>query len=319
MKKRKRNHINPGTALLIRQIIIGTLIVSFFGLLITTVWYVTRIPALTIDTIEVSGEETINPDELITLTRTAMDGTYLGLVPRAFAFTYPEESITESLKEVPRIKTVSVERTGGSVVQIAFEEYQPFALWCKDIETTACLFLDDEGYAYTTAPDLIGGSFVRFITLAQDPKERTQAFEKEQYVVVHELIDLLAASNWFVSIAEIDGAGDAYFTLVGGGEFKVSLRQTATETVNNLLTVLQSDSFSHIKPGNFEYIDLRFGSKVFVNEETIRDGETDALASEDGTEPSETVSAATNDSDSATAEAPEETGDATVATSTVPE
>ena len=40
----------------------------------------------------------------------------------------------------------------------------------------------------------------------------------------------------------------------------------ATDVVENLLVVLASPEFSHLNPGNFSYIDLRFGEKVFVNE-----------------------------------------------------
>jgi hypothetical protein len=34
----------------------------------------------------------------------------------------------------------------------------------------------------------------------------------------------------------------------------------------NLKTILASEEFAHIAPGEFQYIDLRFGDKVFVRE-----------------------------------------------------
>jgi len=55
--------------------------------------------------------------------------------------------------------------------------------------------------------------------------------------------------------------------VVGGGEFKVTLTQEPEQTVENLLVVLTSEEFQGIEPGSFQYIDLRFGNKVFVNEE----------------------------------------------------
>jgi hypothetical protein len=39
--------------------------------------------------------------------------------------------------------------------------------------------------------------------------------------------------------------------------------------INNLMAVISSPDFSHLKPGNFQYIDLRYGNKVFVNEEEV--------------------------------------------------
>lgn len=282
MKKRPYRRIDPGTTLLVRQIIVGLLILSFFGLLISTVWFSTRISSLTINQIDVTGGETIPHSQLEGSVWKTLDGSYLGIVPRVFAFTYPHEEILESLKQIERVKNINLVRSGGNTLHVEFEEYVPYALWCTEEENPKCMFLDDNGYAFAVAPSLTGGSFVRFVSIARDPIEHTQAFDEISYRKVHELVDLLETSGWYVSKAEIDGAGDAYFTIVGGGEFKVSLIQDPKETVNNLLTVLQSDAFAHIKPGNFEYIDLRFGSKVFVNEETIQPGST-ASSTEEGT------------------------------------
>jgi hypothetical protein len=110
---------------------------------------------------------------------------------------------------------------------------------------------------------------LRFVSIGKDPADHVQAFDEGHYRTIHELTKLFAEAKWFVSKAEVDAAGDAFLTIVDGGEFKVSLKQPAAETVSNLLTVLGSENFAHIKPGNFEYVDLRFGSKVFVNEVTI--------------------------------------------------
>ena len=79
--------------------------------------------------------------------------------------------------------------------------------------------------------------------------------------------ELLAEHGWFVSHIEFDQVGDVFLGIVSGGELKVIAAEPPESIVENLLTILASDEFSHIKPGNFQYIDLRFGNKVFVNEE----------------------------------------------------
>lgn len=261
--------MNPSTVLLIRQIIVGALIATFFGLLLSSVWFITRINAFTIDTVTIHGGETIQHGEVEGIVRSRIEGTYLKLIPRAFAFTYPHEEIMTEVNKVHRIKNVSIVRSGGNELLIEFDEYVPHALWCKNSEDSGCFFLDENGYSFAPAPALAGGSFLRFVSIAKDPSEHVQAFPEEEYKRVHELAQKFATAKWFVSKAEIDAAGDAFLTIVDGGEFKVSLKQSPDETVSNLLTVLGSENFAHIKPGNFEYIDLRFGEKVFVNEVTI--------------------------------------------------
>jgi cell division septal protein FtsQ len=288
MKRRPNRNMNPSTILLIRQIIVGALIAAFFGLLTSSIWYITRIDALTIDTVTVHGGETIQHSEVESVVRSRIEGTYLKLVPRAFAFTYPREEIISEVNKVHRIKNVRIVRSGGDELLVEFDEYVPHALWCKTSDSSGCFFLDENGYSFSPAPTLVGGSFLRFVSIAKDPSEHVQAFPEEEYKRVHELAQKFAAAKWFVSKAEIDAAGDAFLTIVDGGEFKVSLKQSADETVSNLLTVLGSENFAHIKPGNFEYIDLRFGSKVFVNEVTI-----DNNASSTATESPSASSAAT--------------------------
>ena len=44
--------------------------------------------------------------------------------------------------------------------------------------------------------------------------------------------------------------------------------------MDNLLTLVGSEEFSHLAPGNFQYLDLRFNTRVFVNEELPNDTST---------------------------------------------
>ncbi len=272
MKPRPYKSISPSTVLLIRQIIVGVMIIAFFGMLITSVWYLTRLETFTINKVTVTGGETIPHEQIEAIVKSKLDGAYLKIVPRVFAFTYPEADIINSIKEIERIKNLTVVRSGATEVVVTFDEYEPHALWCKNNETEGCFFLDDSGYSFTTAPSLSGGSFLRMVTIGKDPSIHAQAFDTEQYKAAQELVTVLADAKWPISKAEIDAAGDGFLTVAGGGQFKITLKQSAKETVDNLMTVLGSEKFKHIKPGNFEYIDLRFGEKVFVNEETIQSG-----------------------------------------------
>lgn len=251
-----------------RQIIVGLLITAFLSMLIVSLWYGTRVNALTIKDISVVGGETVEHAVIEQIVKDKISGSYLKIIPRAFAFTYPHEEVVSAISSIPRVKDVRVVRRGGTALFVEFSEHTPQALWCAAEDMNNCYFFDDNGYAFSKAPGLIGGSFLRVTAIGKQPQENMSPFSEEEYRRLVELRDKFAAAKWFVSRADIDAAGDAFLTIVDGGEFKVSLKQPADETVSNLLTVLGSQQFTHIKPGNFEYIDLRFGSKVFVNEVT---------------------------------------------------
>lgn len=268
MKPRPYRSVSPSTVLLMRQIIVGLMIAAFFGMLIVSVWYGSRIQAFTITEVTIAGGETIEHGDIEKVVRDTLAGSYLKIVPRAFAFTYPHEEIVAAIEGVPRVKEVKVIRRGGTELHVEFSEYEPQALWCGESDMNNCYFLDEGGYAFSKAPGLVGGSFLRVTAIGKQPEEHATPFNPDEYARVIELKSKFADAKWFVKRADIDTAGDAFLTIVDGGEFKVSLKQSADETVSNLLAVLGSEQFAHIEPGNFEYIDLRFGSKVFVNEVT---------------------------------------------------
>ena len=267
MKKRqRRRRIDPQTIHIFKQIGIGILVISFLTLLVYGIWHVTRANQFTIRNIEVRGGQTISHAQVEEKVWEQLQGTYIRLIPRVFTYTYPHDDIVSSLYEIERIKDIKVSRSGRNKLEVNFGEYVPFALWCEEVEMTPCTFLDKEGYAFSKAPDLKGRRLHRFEFIGKSPSVQEHFIESDSFYELNSLLALLADSGWFSVGAAVDAANDAYIYLAGGGELKVSLNQSPAETMNNLVTVLDADEFSHITPDNFKYIDLRFGNKVFVNE-----------------------------------------------------
>lgn len=262
-KRKKR--LDPNTLQLIKQIVGGLLVFILVGSIIAGTWYITRLPSLTISQVVVSGGETISHDLVTTLVESELEGEYLRLIPKRFSLLYPKESIQNSVQKINRIKNLSVERKPLTVLTVTFEEFVPDALWCN-IETNDCVFLDQTGYAFAKAPKLTGGSFLRFEKIGVAPVTEQQAFDEFNYNRVHQIVQLLEENNWFTKYVAVDSAGDAYLHLTEGGELKVALDNEPEKIVENLFTVLSSPEFSDVGPGGFEYIDLRFGNKVFVND-----------------------------------------------------
>ncbi len=264
-KQRRKKRLDPNTVLLIRQIVGGLLVLMLLGIIIFSIWYGTRLQAVTVTSVTVSGGQTISHEVIEKIARQKLEGSYIGLIPRQFSFLYPKSEIISDVSALERIKSVSVDRTSLTAIQVTFEEFIPEALWCKR-ESEKCVFLDQTGYAFAVAPNLSGGSFLRLGKLGVEPVTDVQAFSADRYEQLKDLIRILEDNNWFIASVEVDVANDAYLTLTEGGELKVTLEDEPEQIVENLFTVLNSQEFSGLEVGNFEYIDLRFGNKVFVNE-----------------------------------------------------
>jgi len=257
--------MRPETKQLLKNIAIGLGVFSLFALLLYGVWHGTRVSALTIDEVLVSGGETISHETVAVDVSVLLEGDYARFIPRRFAWTYPENEIMTKLLEVDRVKDPVVQRKGKQLL-VTLAEYEPVALWCEDSDSERCVFLDDTGYGFAVAPDLIGGAFTRFVRIGEDAVTSELFTDPVDFLLLQELVTLFEEFGWPVTTVEFDAARDAFVYLAGGGELKVSLLQTPIETTDNLQVVLSTEQYNHIEPGNFEYIDLRFGNKVFVNE-----------------------------------------------------
>lgn len=266
--KKRRRPLDPRTVVLIKQGVFGLLLLCIVAVATTAVWYGSRVSFLTISTVTASGGETISTTEVAAAAQRLLEGEYIGLVPRRFAWWYPKEEILAAVTSVPRLKNPYINRVGGTKLQITFEEYLPYALWCESKDSDNCIFIDAAGYAFTPAPQLTGGALPRFITIGTTPVigatmvplSDMQAMEMLRREVSKEL-------SLPIAYVETDIMRDVFMGVSGGGEIKASLRLTPQETFENLRSVLSAPEFADIKPGSFQYIDLRFGNKVFVNEE----------------------------------------------------
>jgi len=266
MNRPRIKKMDPNTWVMLKQVWLGFLAIGGVLILLTAIWYGTRLQSLTLSKVEVYGGQTIDHELVSALALEQLQGEYAGFIPRSFAWLYPKKEITTALATIQRIHSIEVDRTNGSTLRVTLQEYLPKALWCRTLLAVDCVFIDDTGLAYGTSPDLIGGSLLRFIHTSKVPEIGKRLTSPEDYALLNQLNELLVENGWFVSHIEIDKVRDVFLHIVGGGEFKVTLTQDPLVTISNLIVVLTSEEFTDVQPGNFQYIDLRFGNKVFVNE-----------------------------------------------------
>jgi hypothetical protein len=277
--KRRKQYLDPATWLIIKQIGLGLLSLAVVASVIASVWYLTRLQSLTINEVKVEGGVTLDKNILVAAAEAELEGEYVGLIPKRFTYFYPEEEIYEALSEIDRVKTVEVKRDGGQVVNVKFTEYLPDNLWCDLADDMSCLFLDENAYAFTEAPVLVGGSLVRYFNSEDVPVKGGTVLEVSDYNKTKEFADSLEEISWYVKSVEVNSARDVFYGLSEGGEIRASLNDNPSNILSNLNTVISSKEFAHLKPGNFNYLDLRFGTRVFVNEEMPQEETDEATAS----------------------------------------
>ncbi len=270
---RSRNRRRDDSSSLARHILVGVGVCTFIALLTAGVWHVTRLPAFTIEHVTVSGGDTIPHESVRGEVESVLRGSYMKLIPYTFSFMYPKDSIASAIESMPRVKNVHVERNEKDVV-VEFTEYTPFALWClPQSENSLCYFLDETGYAFAPGPRLEGGALARHVREGETELARTHAFDEGAFSRTHALLARLS-SELSLRVTDVlyTEDGDMKLTVNGGGELMLLAdAETYDDAFENLISVLGSEEFRHIEPGNFKYIDLRFGNKIFVNEKLESD------------------------------------------------
>jgi len=272
----------PSTKIvIIKQALVGLGLAILLTVCGYAAWHISRIDSLTLKEVGVVGGETVPHNEIVELVNQKLDGWYFHFIPRRFAWTYPEAEILAVIKNIDRIKNVHLEREGGEKLLVAFEEYRPVALWCQELESKNCLFLDNNGYAFAMAPVLQGGAFLRYSENGREPEVKTQAFLGE-FIEETNIFMESAYNTLGLNIIQVEKQteDDINYHIAGGGVIKSTSRMSTDNTLENLTAILGSKEFDHIEPGNFRYIDLRFGNKVFVNE-VLEDVATTTASSTD--------------------------------------
>jgi len=239
------------------------------GLVGTGIWYGTRLESVTISQVSIYGGETVNHESIVERVRSEIDGTYLLLIPKQFSYLYPQKAIQESVQSVPRVENVLVSRTSRKEISVTFTEYVPYALWCAEEseEAQRCAFISRSGFVFSDAPLIRGSMFLRHNLEGQVPMIG-ETFQDAAYVRgSEEFKDVLKREhNFTIDVAVLGAEGDVHYQLQKGGEIIISRDADIQEVYENLSSLLTSEEFTHLREGNFSYIDMRFGNEVFVNE-----------------------------------------------------
>lgn len=269
-KKKIRKGLITLSPLWRTQFLVGLILIATLSILITALWYGTRITSLQIKEIEVVGGTTIGSDTVRSAVDAVLKGNYFHLIPHTFSPLYPKTAIEATVSEIPRVHNVLVERINRQAIRVVFDEYQPVALACVNESMANCYFLDQHGFVFAKAPELTGGALVRYVNREKVPVLKQTLFEESFMETTGQFINQLETElNLFVvKVIRADAVDTSYY-LSTGAELKASNRLSPDETFTNLRSILTSKEFESIANGSFHYIDLRFGDKVFVSESEL--------------------------------------------------
>lgn len=228
-----------------------------------------RLPAWQIIKIEVRGIETLSAEEIKSSVRDLLRGEYATLIPKSSFFLAQSEAIGQSLKkQFLRIAAVDVHKEFPDELQISVQERKLWGIFCNDLleknDNTQCFYIDTNGVGYERAPRSIGSLILK---IHSDQEELLLG----EYIIE----EPLARRMQFIS-AELKRAfgietigymflsrlpREIRVVTADGFQIYFNREDDFRNTFRVLKTVLEEEIKE--KRPTLEYIDLRFGNKVF--------------------------------------------------------
>ncbi len=266
---------------IVRYSLIAFLLILLFGVLS----FISYRPGLRISKVELNGGILVTQSDVEKESLSFMSGTYYFVVPRNNAFVFPKEPLKQHLlNSFKRIETINIEREDFTSIKIDITERKPVAIWCDSLpnqssakvststissnsSSSHCYFMDRDGTIFAEAPYFSGDAYFKYYgnistttPISQSYiASTTQFYEVSNFIAYAKSLDIHPQ----YLVAEQDGQ----FSLVlsGGGEIYFDLKEPLSKTAKNLEALLKTQAISSIRAYDLpiQYIDLRFGNKLF--------------------------------------------------------
>lgn len=243
------------------------IVIAFFILLLlllTAVIWGLQQSAVRISDVEVFGTDAA----LHEYATSAMQGSYLGIIPRNSIFFFPEERIrADILADHQDIAAISISRNGFTGLTIKVDYRVPVARWCGLSPTAGvneyCYVFDANGLIFAAASSSTKtiNSFALYAppeVETLEPLGETVAYAEKLPSVFDFARELATLGSSVVSISIHDGEVD---NILASGTRVTYVLGRERDAFTALIS--SRDNFN-LADGSVDYIDLRFDGKVYL-------------------------------------------------------
>ena len=246
--------------------LIALAVILLVAAIVYGVSWASYLPQFSIQTISVVGADQVPAALISDYAQTLLDDGSHHLLSRDNIFTYPRAVIEKDIVGYfPRIASANVSRASllATAITVTVQERQQFALWCSD-DGLQCYSMDQGGFIFAQSPVVSASSseyvFHGAISTSTDPIG--QSFVPAHLPGLVALLQLLGQAGFTPLGVTAQSDQDFSIPLSQGFMLKASFGEDGDTLTKNLQLILSSDALSG-KADQLEYIDLRFGDRVY--------------------------------------------------------
>lgn len=250
-----------------------------------------RHPRARLSEIAVSGLEAISEQSVRDAVARELAGSYAFVIPRgSFFLTRPRTLAAMLERAIPRIKTAAVVKEFPDTLRVSVLERSPWGIMCQEAirsevggrrsETgtgsenpplstlhslpSVCVYIDETGFAFEPAPHSSGSLVIKVRSDGPPPAVGAHAVEPglmERFRFLGGETERVAGTR-VVEYRLLSGVPSEIRTLTEEGFEVIFRRDDDFENVFRVLDRVLRHEIREKRP-RLEYIDLRFGNKVF--------------------------------------------------------
>lgn len=258
--------------------------VFIFLLLLTGLIFLSRWPRLNIDKIQVKGNKIVEVELIEKIVQEELVGKYFWVFPKTNFIIYPQNKLENELKnKLKRIKKVFINDRNIKTLEISVEEYDGKYLYCgttfneysnelSPIEE--CYFLDSSGYIFDQAPYFSGEVYFKFFGPINSKNEIAigNYFEENNFAKIITFIEQIKQMDLKPVAFLLNESGEGNISLSSNLALpfapKIIFKMDAdfdklAENLHGAITVDPLKTNLLEKYGSLQYIDLRYGNKVY--------------------------------------------------------
>jgi hypothetical protein len=233
--------------------------------------------AVSVSSVRVEGVKTIDEESVISMAQQELEGNNFLIWNRANMLWYPKKDIVADIQEAfPRAKDISLRRTSMTAIAVEITERTPTYVWCEgsyiDYEQDAalvgethqptCYFADCDGFIFDSAPVFSGAAYRTWYggEVTHTPLGAYIA-NSDVFARSVAVMDTLSALGLSPIKHEFRGE-DGYVFFEDDTYFMYPLDAELEALGADVRAVLESLE----ENTDWEYLDMRFGNKVFFRE-----------------------------------------------------
>ncbi len=233
-------------------------------LVLVGIVFLMRMSNIQISEVKITGNSFVPTEEIEKKANAVLDSYYLFVIPKRNIFLFPKRELVSKIKENPAVISVDVNKNLFKEIEIAITEQEKEAIYCSSFERSECFYINKDGYLYSRTPADMSLDQEIIIYLESERKEiKEYVLDSTLYTNVVSFIK--ASSRYGVPIANvyIKSDGIIEFNTQASARLITSRYDDMEKDFANFIALFDQKVLTKEQLGGIDYIDLRFGNKVF--------------------------------------------------------